>query len=101
MDACFEHQPPTKTVEYLAQGLPVIATDTAGNRSFIRHGVNGILSSDTPATFGQAIIDLLQSSHQIKELAAHARTSVTAFNWENIVREQVIPHYKKVLARQA
>ena len=46
MDACFEHQPPTKTVEYLAQGLPVIASDTAGNRVFIRHDVNGGLSID-------------------------------------------------------
>jgi len=97
MDACFEYQPPTKTVEYLAQGLPVIATNTSGNRSFVSHGVNGILCNDTPAAFGQAIIDLLQSPHQIGRLAAHARVSVTAFNWESIVREKVIPHYRRLL----
>lgn len=97
MDACFEHQPPTKTVEYLAQGLPVIATDTAGNRAFIRHDFNGFLSQDGADTYGQAMLDLMHDSDHRLRLAANARSSVRAFDWAEIVRTQLIPIYRKLM----
>lgn len=97
MDACFEHQPPTKTVEYLAQGLPVIATNTAGNRVFVRHDLNGVLSLDSPEAYGQAMLDLVRDADRRLRLAAAARDSVKAFDWSEIVRLQVIPTYQRIL----
>ena len=99
MEACFEHQPPTKTVEYLAQGLPVIASDTAGNRVFIRHDVNGVLSIDKPEAYGQAMLDLIRDSARRQRIAASARDSVKGFDWSEIVRTLVIPSYRRI--RQA
>lgn len=100
MDACFEHQPPTKTVEYLAQGLPVIATDTAGNRVFIEDNLNGVLSQDSAESFGQSILDLVRDADRRLRLAAVARDSVKAFDWSEIVRTQVIPIYRTILRGQ-
>jgi glycosyltransferase involved in cell wall biosynthesis len=96
MDACFEHQPPTKTVEYLAQGLPVTATRTAGNQVFVQSEVNGVLSADDPEAFGRAMLDLTQDTDRTRRLAGNARESVRAYEWSEIVRMQVIPLYKAI-----
>lgn len=100
MDACFEHQPPTKTVEYLAQGLPVIATQTAGNRVFVQAEVNGVLSLDNPEIYGQAMLDLTRDPDRRRRLAGNARESVKAFDWREIVRLQVIPLYKTICPKR-
>jgi len=100
MDACFEHQPPTKTVEYLAQGLPVIASDTAGNRAFVRHDVNGILSPDTTEAYGRAMLELVRDTGRRQRLAGNARDSVKDFEWKEIVSNIVIPAYQEILRRR-
>lgn len=96
-DQRFQHQPPTKTVEYLAQGLPVIATDTAGNRMFVQDDVNGALSSDSDEAYGRAMLSLLLQPERRARLASCARDSVKGFDWANITRDRVIPMYKRVL----
>lgn len=98
-DQRFQHQPPTKTVEYLAQGLPVIATDTAGNRMFIQGNINGVLSGDSGEAYGQAMLSLLRQPERGARMAACARDSVKNFDWANITRDRVIPVYRRVLGR--
>lgn len=97
MDACFEHQPPTKTAEYLAQGLPVIATDTAGNRVFIRQDFNGLLCTDDAEACSQAMLDLVCDPVRRQRLAANAQPSILGFDWAEIVRLRVIPLYCELL----
>lgn len=96
-DQRFQHQPPTKTVEYLAQGLPVIATDTAGNRMFIQDNVNGVLSDDGVEAYGRVMLDLLRQPERQERLTASARDSVKNFDWASITRERVIPIYRRIL----
>ena len=55
----FSYNPPLKTFEYLACGLPTIATATESNRRIIDDGFNGILTSDNPEYLADAIINLL------------------------------------------
>jgi len=100
MDACFEHQPPTKTVEYLAQGLPVIGTNTAGNRFFIRDRFNGVLCEDGAQSYGRAMLDLMRDTGKTARLAANARESAKASDWGEIVRTRVIPTYRRLLRDQ-
>ncbi|MBI1283654.1 MAG: glycosyltransferase [Thiobacillus sp.] len=97
MDPRFQHQPPTKTIEYLAQGLPVIATNTTGNRMFIQDKVNGLLCGDSYEDYGHAMLSLLHNPGQQVCLAACARDSVSGFDWRNIVRMRVIPLYEDIL----
>lgn len=97
MDACFEHQPPTKTVEYLAQGLPVIATNTAGNRLFVRHDVNGVLSGDEADAYARTMLELMRDTERRARYSANARESAKASDWSEIVRTRVIPTYRALL----
>jgi L-malate glycosyltransferase len=47
-------------LEYMAAGLPVVATDVGGNREAIEHGVTGYIVPDrTPESFASPIIELL------------------------------------------
>ncbi len=97
MEPHFEHQPPTKTVEYLAQGLPVLATNTAGNRVFVQHEFNGLLCEDRAESVGLSMLELIRDTGKRTRLAANARDSVRAYDWSEIVRTQVVPVYRNVL----
>jgi len=89
-------QPPRKTVDYLACGLPVIATDTKGNRRFVKDRENGFLVSDTPESIASGMRKLL-NSQQYEIMKKHARQSVIQFDYENIVTSILLPVYKRVV----
>ena len=95
----FDRQPALKTLEYLAGGLPVIATNTAGNRLFIKHGYNGLLTGDDEDGLAQAIESLAADRKLREELACNSRGSVKDFDWTQIVKGQLLPVYETVLAR--
>jgi glycosyltransferase involved in cell wall biosynthesis len=64
----------TKMIEYLAVGLPVVASPVGENRRAIRDGFNGFLVS-SPAEWGAAIDRLAASPAMRRELAANALTT--------------------------
>lgn len=75
-------QPPTKTFEYLANGLACIATNTTENRKIIEKH-NGICCSDNPKSFYNALEDITKikdsfNSEEIKE-------SIREYDWKYIV----------------
>jgi glycosyltransferase involved in cell wall biosynthesis len=61
----FDHQPPTKTFEYLLSGLPVIATATHENKKIINKK-NGVLIDDTIVGFKNGLQVLLNSIGKYK-----------------------------------
>lgn len=94
----FTIQPPLKTVEALACGIPVIATDTLGNRRFIHHGENGYLSGDDVASLGNSMLELTENEALKKKLQKNARPSIAEYDWGNIVRTRLLPVYKKLVS---
>lgn len=50
----YDHQPPTKTFEYVLSGMVCMATSTSENKRYINI-TNGILHSDTPESFACAL----------------------------------------------
>src|SRR5690606_31743303 len=50
----YDHQPPTKTYEYILSGMPVVATETSENVKLI-NSVNGVLCKDTPDSFADGL----------------------------------------------
>lgn len=93
----YRNQPPLKTVEYLASGLPVVATDTPGNRRFVRHGQNGLLVPDSVETLARGLCELAERRDARLSMAREARNSVRRFSYEYIVREQMLPFYQRCL----
>ena len=94
----YRNQPPLKTVEYLATGLPVLATDTPGNRRFVLPGRNGLLAEDTVEALADSLTRLVEERELRQEMAQAARESVRPFSYEQIVREQLLPFYERCLS---
>ena len=89
----FDHQPPTKTFQYLLAGMPVIATATAEHRKLIR-GCNGVLIGDTAEDFYRGLCCLMEKvdSYDPTEI----RRSVAEYSWENIMLNIALPRLEEV-----
>jgi glycosyltransferase involved in cell wall biosynthesis len=88
MTPYFNHQPPTKTFEYLLAGIPVIATATAANRKVVNES-NGILISDTPAAFYRGLCEFVARRGCYD--SASIRRSLSSHSWENIMLNNALP----------
>lgn len=77
----FDNQPPTKTYEYLFNGLFTIATDTKENRKIINK-TNGILIDDTSDSFYNALDAIYCSVNNISR--NEIIKSVECYSWEKI-----------------
>lgn len=94
----YNRMPSLKLIEYLAAGLPAIATDTAeGHRRFVQNGENGILTGDDPTEFASAIISLTEDKLLQDKFRQTARDSVKSFDWSHIVKGTLIPAYEGLL----
>jgi glycosyltransferase involved in cell wall biosynthesis len=93
----YDIQPPLKTLEYLASGLPIVATDTVANQIFIKDGINGILVSDDEAGLLEGIDRLLSDEKLRSSLSSNAKISASSFDWELSVRNSLEPAYHDIL----
>jgi len=77
---------PTKLFEYMAFGLPVVASDLNTTRPFIEHGVSGILVEATdPSTHAQAILELLGDRGMASRMGLRGRDLVLErYNWQAV-----------------
>jgi len=82
----YEFQPPLKTIEYLGAGLPVIATNTYGNRVYVNEE-NGVLIDDTTEALRKALIEMKPEDFD----PAQIRGGVERFQWDRIL-EPVFEH---------
>ncbi|MBE6308887.1 MAG: glycosyltransferase family 4 protein [Bacteroidales bacterium] len=87
----YEHQPVTKTFEYILSGLFTIATSTYCNRDVITDN-NGILIDDTPESFSESIEYIaLNTSNLNSDII---RNSLLEYKWENVVNKHLKPILK-------
>lgn len=90
----YEFNPPLKTAEFLAAGLPTVATNTAGNQMYIQHEYNGLLAEDDTVALAQAIQRLMNNSDLKQYLCSNAYQSITAYDWREIIRTRLLPLYQ-------
>jgi len=100
INAIYDIQPPLKTLEYLAAGLPVVATATLANRIFIKDGHNGVLVEDSVESLSDGIVKLLTDDALRRRLAVHARQSVEHLDWTKVVENFLVPAYDKILQKR-
>jgi glycosyltransferase involved in cell wall biosynthesis len=93
----YDKAPPLKTLEYLALGLAVVATDTVGTRMIIEDGVNGLLAKESPSDYAAAIVHMVTNPALAYSMSIHARKSVASFDWLTVAKERLIPFYQSVL----
>jgi glycosyltransferase involved in cell wall biosynthesis len=68
---------PNALLEYMATGLPAIATDVGGSCEVIEHAVSGLLTApDDPSALAKSILSLLHNPAAALELARVGRERV-------------------------
>ena len=92
----YNYNPHLKTFEYLACGLPTVATNTVSNRRIIQDEFNGVLVDDDPAELADAVSDLLENETKREKLRGNARRSVVDFDFEAITQNTLIPLYREI-----
>jgi len=92
-------QPPLKTLEYLASGLPIVATNTIANRIFIKDGINGILVRDKEESIFNGIDRLLSDEKLRNLLSSNAKMSSSVYDWDVAVQNYLEPAYRDILMR--
>jgi glycosyltransferase involved in cell wall biosynthesis len=95
--ALYDPAPPLKTLEYLAAGLPVIATNTRGNARYITHEQNGLLAQDNVNAFAEAIVRLAEDHALRHKLSQNSRPSVESEDWNHVVQDRLLPVYQQLL----
>jgi glycosyltransferase involved in cell wall biosynthesis len=85
-------------LEYMAHGLPVVATDAGGNGELV-DGTNGILvPTGDPDALARALADLLADGDRRRELGARSRRRIDAgFTWDAAMRD-LTGFYERLLA---
>lgn len=93
---------PTKMFEYMAAGIPVIASDFPFWRSLIEKAECGILVDPLdPQDIGRAIQDMLRQSSNAEEIGQCGREAVVQlFNWESEV-SKLLDLYSRLLEGNA
>mgnify|MGYP006292100399 CR=1 FL=1 len=92
----YNYQPATKTYEYLASGIPVIATRTFENQKVI-NDTNGAVIDDNPESFSQGLMKIWTNmskynSHSISQ-------SVKQYSYNNMVHSMLIPEIENLLKK--
>lgn len=91
----YRHQPPIKTVEYLAAGLPVVATNTEGNEQFVDEQV-GVLTDDTSSGYGRGLRELAQVHDNFS--VGDLRDGVRRYDYEYTVKNDLLPIYERLVS---
>lgn len=82
----YTYQPPTKTYEYLFNGLFTIATNTIANKKII-NSYNGILIDDSVESFTNNLDDLYCNKERLNIKRSEIHNTVKENSWENICND--------------
>lgn len=93
----YTYNPPLKTFEYLACGLPVVATSTVSNKVIIQDQINGVLVPDKSMDIAKAAIDLLSNTSKLERIRQNAAKSVARYDIETITKEHLLSLYNDIL----
>ena len=98
-EASFVTSQPTKLFEYMAAGIPVIASDFPLWRSIVQEARCGLLVNPFDArAIGEAIEHLITNDLEAQEMGQRGRKAVTQwFNWAN-EEEKLLSFYSLLLA---
>lgn len=85
-------------LEYMAAGIPVVATDVGGNREIVRNAGLGLLvPPGDPGALAHSLCRLLNDTQQSSEIGKNARDHIVEhFSWTRKIRE-VEKYYEALL----
>jgi len=88
---------PTKVVEYLALGVPVVANDQPDQEKVLRESAAGICVPYEPVAFGKAIIRLLQDKGEALDTGSRGPGYVRKERSYNVISARLASVYRRLL----
>lgn len=92
MTPYFDHQPPTKTFEYILSGLYCVATATTENGKLINES-NGVIIDDTEMGVVEGLETYMERRHLLSDKTI--RESLLDCQWERIVNDRLVTIIEK------
>jgi glycosyltransferase involved in cell wall biosynthesis len=94
-----EFSSPLKLFEYMAAGIPIVASDLPSFREILRHSENAYLvEADDPEALAKGIMALTNAPRLAEKLAQTALREINSFSW--LARAEKIVGYLQKLVRQ-
>jgi L-malate glycosyltransferase len=92
---------PNAVLEYMAAGLPTIASRVGGNAELLEEGVTGLLvAAEDSAAISEALLRLLRDTDFARRIAASGRrVAIENYSFDRLIRE-VDALYSELLERQ-
>ena len=87
---------PTKILEYLVIGIPIVATDHKAYKNLLSHKKTAFLTGQNPQSFAEGIIEVLRSPELQENLKKNALKEGTKYSFTRIV-DQIEAVYKSIL----
>jgi len=96
-----DYTSPLKLFEYMASGVPIVASDLPSMKEILRHGENAwLVRPGDPLALAEGIRILLSDRKRAESLAKTAREDVRSYTWEaraaqiiDLIRENTNPRY--------
>ena len=91
----------TKLYEYMAAGLPVVASDVPNQRSVVKASDSGLLvTHNSPDQYADAIIRLMNNRALLDQYSRNGRNAfLTRFNW-NVDKKRLLDLYATILSSE-
>lgn len=84
-------------MEYMASGLPVVATEVGGNLDLVKNNKTGFLVDQGDfETLADRIMCLVSDQEKRSKFGLKGREHITAYDWESTA-ETIITYYKREL----
>ena len=84
MTTYYDCQPPTKTYEYLLNGMAVVATPTSENRKVVNQSNGVLLDGDTKQDFAEGLEKLSKAIRTFESSTIYMNSQ--QYSWEQIVK---------------
>ena len=89
----YDTSPSLKLLEFMAAGLPVLATATSAHLDMNKKGFYFDLATDNYIEFGEALLSISRREVGVKNRATANKELLTPYSYENIFKEIVYPAY--------
>lgn len=84
----YQHQPPTKTFEYLISGLPIIATATQANKEIVTPDVCELIMDNSNSFY----MGLVRMEKRMQNFSSEKiMTQYKKYTWKIIIKNQFVP----------
>jgi len=80
---------PTKLLEYMAYGIPIVSSDLASTRPYVHDGENGYrVAATDPSAHAQAILKILRQPALGQDMGKKGQSLArTQFNWDEMEKK--------------